>query len=110
MSDLEILRRIAERGLKKAQSEQSDYTDLFQHMIDEIARAKTGAGNAAAWISVKDRLPERTNYYVCASVSHGVWTGMFSEDSGQWVDDLDDPIEVPFTHWMPLPTPPEESA
>lgn len=36
MSDMEVLRRIAERGLKKAQREQSSYVDLFQHMLDEI--------------------------------------------------------------------------
>lgn len=38
MSDLDILRRIAESGLKQAQSRQDDYVDLFQHMLDEIKR------------------------------------------------------------------------
>lgn len=37
---LEILRRIAERGLKKAQREQSQYVDLFQHLLDEIFLTK----------------------------------------------------------------------
>jgi len=34
---IDILRRIAERGLKHAQREEdSIYCDLFQHMLDEI--------------------------------------------------------------------------
>jgi hypothetical protein len=41
---LEILRRIAERGLKLAQQDLFDgdtrYLDLFQHMLDEIEGAK----------------------------------------------------------------------
>lgn len=33
----EILRRIGERGLSKALSEQDDaYVDLFQHLLNEI--------------------------------------------------------------------------
>ena len=38
MSDLDILRRIAERGLKQAQRQQDGYVDLFQHMLDELER------------------------------------------------------------------------
>jgi hypothetical protein len=35
--DLNVLRRIAERGLRAAQDKQdSEYVDLFQHMLDEI--------------------------------------------------------------------------
>jgi hypothetical protein len=40
---LDILRRIAERGLKLAQSEivpYEDYIDIFQHMLDEIERTR----------------------------------------------------------------------
>lgn len=38
MSDLDVLRRIAERGLKQAQRQQDNYVDLFQHMLDELER------------------------------------------------------------------------
>jgi len=38
MSDLDVLRRIAERGLKQAQRQQDGYVDLFQHMLDELER------------------------------------------------------------------------
>lgn len=40
MSDFEVLRRIAERGKNKALREESDYVDLFQHMLDEIERCR----------------------------------------------------------------------
>lgn len=39
--DLSVLRRIAERGLQRAQADMdSEYVDLFQHMLDEIERAE----------------------------------------------------------------------
>lgn len=35
--DIDILRRIAERGLARAQEQQdSEYCDIFQHLLDEI--------------------------------------------------------------------------
>ena len=38
--DLNILRRIAERGLKAAQKQgNSEMIDLWQHMLDEIERS-----------------------------------------------------------------------
>jgi hypothetical protein len=50
-SSLDIVRRIAERGLKKAQEDADDpcashyvdvdsYVDLFQHLLDELERIK----------------------------------------------------------------------
>lgn len=33
------------RGLTKAQTEQSDYVDLFQHISDELARLKQALKN-----------------------------------------------------------------
>lgn len=42
MSDLQILRRIAERGLRLAQKRRdSEMIDLWQHMLDEISRIPT---------------------------------------------------------------------
>lgn len=36
---MEVLRRIAERGLKRAQHRRdSEYVDIFQHMLDELER------------------------------------------------------------------------
>jgi len=37
--DKDILRRIVERGLKRAQQdEDSEYVDIFQHILDELER------------------------------------------------------------------------
>ena len=42
LMDLNVLRRIAERGLRRAQEqENSEYVDLFQHMLDEIEYLET---------------------------------------------------------------------
>lgn len=38
MSDLDVIRRIAERGLRISQLRQDGYIDIFQHLLDEIAR------------------------------------------------------------------------
>ena len=39
--DKDVLRRIAERGLKRAQEQQdSEYCDIFQHFLDELERAE----------------------------------------------------------------------
>lgn len=37
-SDLEIIRRIADRGLSIAQAEDAKFVDIFQHLLDEIKR------------------------------------------------------------------------
>lgn len=38
--DIDILRRIAERGLKMAQdrADSQEYIDIFQHILDELER------------------------------------------------------------------------
>jgi hypothetical protein len=54
MSNLEIIRRIAERGLRKAQhgaartltgrsAAHAEYIDLFQHLLDELDKVKEDA-------------------------------------------------------------------
>lgn len=36
-AELAVIRRIAERGLKRAQErEDSEFVDIFQHLLDEI--------------------------------------------------------------------------
>jgi hypothetical protein len=40
VSQLEIIRRIAERGLKFSQDNKSECVDLFQHILDELERIK----------------------------------------------------------------------
>ena len=38
MSDKDILRRIAERGMKMAHKYDTRFVDIFQHLLDEIER------------------------------------------------------------------------
>ncbi len=38
MSDGDVIRRIAERGLSLAQTEGPQFIDIFQHLLDEIER------------------------------------------------------------------------
>jgi deoxyadenosine/deoxycytidine kinase len=38
MSDKDILRRIAERGMKLAHQYDKRFVDIFQHLLDEIQR------------------------------------------------------------------------
>ncbi len=39
--DKDVLRRIAERGLARAQEqEDSEYCDIFQHILDELERTE----------------------------------------------------------------------
>lgn len=54
------------------------------------------------WISVKDRLPEKSGYYLIWTEHSYYLIGFFSSniDNGKW-----DWIDV--THWMPLPEPPK---
>ena len=42
--DKNVLRRIAERGLARAQQEEdSEYCDIFQHILDELERTEEGS-------------------------------------------------------------------
>lgn len=64
------------------------------------------------WISVKERLPERTLPPEDVLVYHDLGCGMFidrawySYDKKRWCSVLGMKLKV--THWMPLPEPPKE--
>lgn len=66
------------------------------------------------WISVKDRLPERRGIYlVCAEFFEDarnlhVRTGYYNKDKGWDLDVTCDTSDYEVTHWMPLPSLPEE--
>jgi len=52
------------------------------------------------WISVEDRLPEKDGRYIVVENHHGQWIGVSSMRRGDF--------DMPITHWMPLPSPPED--
>ncbi len=64
------------------------------------------------WISVKDRLPDP---YIPVLIFNKNWArspqvGVYHDHLGflLWSDLSKLPKEYSFTHWMPLPEPPEE--
>ena len=75
-------------------------TDLIAHGV-----------TVQEWISVNDRLPERTLPPKDVLVYHDLGCGMFvdrawySYDKKRWCSVLGMKLKV--THWMPLPEPPE---
>ena len=86
--------------------------------VNVIERGATVRFEYAAprWISVDERLPEKTGHYLTViDCEKGKWVEVNTFDScvHQWAHDLfhGQCIEdaTPFvTHWMPLPEPPKE--
>lgn len=66
------------------------------------------------WISVKDRLPDRTERVLCACwdyVTKSYWHELLWFENGNWWKSLatyDANYNKHVTHWMPLPEPPKE--
>ena len=63
------------------------------------------------WISVKDRLPERSGEYLVFTANGAYMALEYSEkhrafNASDWLEDANKAISC--THWMPLPDVPEE--
>lgn len=54
MSDLDVIRRIADRGMKLAQERAPEFIDLFQHMKDEIARVPSAPSLVSVTLTGKE--------------------------------------------------------
>lgn len=80
----------------------------FTEKLEELTEVKAGL----SWISVKDRLPERTMPPHDVLVYHDLNCGMYidrawySREKNKWRNVLGMNLKV--THWMPLPEPPEK--
>lgn len=71
MSDTDILRRIAERGLRMAQGSHPTFIDIFQHMLDELARFKAPvACEPVALADLMKRLDEKAEYERVLGAAH----------------------------------------
>lgn len=74
---------------------------------DFIAIAKADDG----WISVKDRLPDRSgNYLVYTSIEGRsiIKTSYWMASTQTWLGVEACSVLIRITHWMPLPEPPKE--
>jgi hypothetical protein len=52
------------------------------------------------WIFVKNKMPEKDGRYLVVENHHGMWVGVSVMRNGRF--------DMPITHWMPLPDPPQE--
>lgn len=55
MSDMDVIRRIAERGIRLAVETDPKFVDLFQHMLDEVQQVPTGEAE-----SLRQQLAEKS--------------------------------------------------
>jgi hypothetical protein len=58
------------------------------------------------WIALKDQLPKRFEFVIVANCNTGEigFDGMTAEDGSDWHSN-----HFKYTHWMPLPDPPEKA-
>ena len=56
---------------------------------------------APQWVSVEDRLPEDSGYYLTFEIDSNLYIVYYNEDEGCL-------LASDTTHWMPLPAPPED--
>lgn len=83
------------------------HSGLIDAVIDEIRKMLTIGG----WISVKDRLPDKSGTYLCyqpkAASICALNTVRWSEVKGWIGKEVGSRIEG-IEYWMPLPEPPEK--
>ena len=79
-----------------------------QYAFQKVCSECMGELNRTSWISVKDRLPDRTMPPHDVLVYHDLKCGMFidrawySHDKNKWRSTVGMNLKV--THWMPLPS------
>ena len=62
------------------------------------------------WISVNDRLPEKSGEFLCSTKEASIYVGFYKKHHNIFYvyGAGSDPIgDIKFTHWMPLPEPPK---
>lgn len=81
------------------------FTPEQQPYIAELLRLRKEA-ESRKWISVKDRLPGISGYFIVAKGGF-VFSTFYESYSKKWIGDFCGNIKG-ITHWMPWPDPPKE--
>lgn len=68
--------------------------------LQELRRENKALHDRLRWISVAERLPEAEGRYIVRTGNGSVTAVRFYPENGRF--------QRIFTHWMPLPEPPEE--
>ena len=95
-------------GLLWCKSQSSDYDNYWDDVIERLDAQPTVGG----WISVKDRLPDKSGQYLCwfgkNIVAKGTAIATYLE-MWQAFGSLESLETYPnVTHWMSLPEPPKD--
>lgn len=97
-----------------------DRIDGIKRIVRELASAPQSPGGEPAtvpgkWIPVSERMPEAGVKVLCFPVEdepiHAVFNGQLWLQDVSWSgseEPIDNVIPVPVTHWMPLPSAPQE--
>ncbi len=88
------------------------FLDIKDTVEEVIALLKAKDINVPTkWVSVKDRLPDKSGYYLILSNTRDarIWSYSVKHKAFNAFDLLEDArYALPVTYWMPLPEPPKE--
>ena len=110
MENLQTENAALRRQIDNLTSAQAVVLKEFEAKLEELAEVKA----ERSWISVKDRLPERTmpphDVLVCHDLNCGMYIdrAWYSHEKSKWRSAVGMNLKV--THWMPLPEKPEKEA
>lgn len=81
---------------------------LEAHILCKIDVIKHLEAQLPKWISVEERLPEKSGSYLVCTSKSSVYCTKFTrhEQDGRFHTDINTHI----THWMPMPEPPKEGS
>jgi hypothetical protein len=101
--DVASYRRVAERwSTKEEDINPSAAAVLMLQMCSEIERLRGG------WIPTSERLPADDEWVWCYGPNRGCEAAFISKYWDGWVGtDRKNLVAGAYTHWMPLPEPPE---
>lgn len=103
---LDRIRKVVEErdAARKNSDVATDTIVLLEKNLAEVRSDLAALREANRWIPIQERLPEKMGQYLwLSSPEHGRHTYK------EFYDPTWGKPAIPFTHWRPLPQPPEES-